>query len=64
MKRQRLIRHLQEHHCQIMKEGGDHTWVQNQITGRRSFVPRHREIKPNVVHDICKQLGIPSPHEK
>jgi mRNA interferase HicA len=64
MKRQWLLRHLRDNHCLIVKEGGEHTWVQNQFTGRKSFVPRHREIKPAVLRVICRQLGIPIPREK
>lgn len=64
MKRQRLFRHLREHDCHFEHEGGDHTRVINQATGQRSFVPRHREIKPGMVHQICKDLGIPTPAEK
>jgi mRNA interferase HicA len=64
MKRLRLLRHLRENGCEVVKEGGGHTWVRNEATGERSFVPRHREIKSRLVREICKQLGIPAPPEK
>jgi mRNA interferase HicA len=63
MKRRRLLRHLADHGCVVVKEGGEHTWVRNNTTQSRSVVPRHREIKPGTVRAICKQLGIPAPAE-
>jgi predicted RNA binding protein YcfA (HicA-like mRNA interferase family) len=33
----------------------------NTATGDRSVVPRHTEIKPDLVRKICKDLGIPAP---
>lgn len=64
MKRQRLMRHLREHNCAFVREGGNHTWVVNLLTGQKSFVPRHREIKPGLVRQICKELAIAPPAEK
>ncbi len=52
MKRQRLLRHLRKHDCGFEREGGNHTWVRNRSTGQRSFVPRHRAIKPSLVRQI------------
>jgi hypothetical protein len=54
MKRRRLLRHLREHDCHYVREGGEHTWVQNRGTGAKSFVPRHSEIKPGLVRQICR----------
>ena len=64
MKRQRLLRHLREQGCTVVREGGDHTHVMNPANRRLSSVPRHREIKPNTVRTICKQLDIPVPAER
>ena len=64
MKRKQLLKHLSAHDCVVVKEGSEHTWVQNTATKQKSFVPRHREIKPGTVRAICKQLGIPTPAEK
>lgn len=64
MKRQKLLRHLGEKNCMVVKEGKAHTCVQNRTTGSKSFVPRHREIKPSLVREICRQLGIAAPSEK
>jgi hypothetical protein len=64
MKRQKLLRHLKDHACEVVKEGKRHTWVQNLQNGNKSFVPRHSEIGPGLVREICQQLGIPAPKEK
>ena len=44
MKRRDLIRHLEEHECEWLREGGNHTVYVNRRTQRTSSVPRHREI--------------------
>jgi hypothetical protein len=64
MKRRKLLQHLGSCGCAVEREGKRHTWVQNSATGARSFVPRHPEIKPSLVREICKQLGISPPGEK
>lgn len=64
MKRQKLLDHLRQHGCQVVGEGARHTRVVNPANGRRSFVPRHREIGPGLIREICKQLAVPVPVEK
>jgi mRNA interferase HicA len=64
VKRRRLLQHLVQNGCEILDEGGNHTRVRNRLNGLRSFVPRHREIKPNLVQAICKQLNIAVPAER
>lgn len=64
MKRQKLLAHLRQYGCQVIGEGARHTRVLNTANGRRSVVPRHREIGPGLVQDICKQLNVPTPAEK
>lgn len=64
MKRQRLLRYLREHGCEIFAEGRRHTRVRNLANGQTSVVSRSREIRAVVVQDICKQLGVPAPSEK
>jgi mRNA interferase HicA len=60
LKRRELERHLREHGCRLIDQGGRHTrWV--GPTGRRSAVPRHREIDFGLARAICKQVGIPPP---
>ena len=61
MKRKDLLRHLRQHGCVLVREGGEHSIWQNPSTGRRSSVPRHREIVDYTAQQICKQLGLPRP---
>ncbi len=44
-----------------MREGGRHSWYINQSLGKRSSVPRHSEIKDELVRKICRNLGIDAP---
>ncbi len=64
MKRRQLLRFLSQHGCEILGEGSRHTRVRNTRNGFRSVVPRHREIKANMVHTICRQLDVPTPPER
>ena len=44
MKRRELLRHLQQHGCSLLREGGRHSWWINPVKKRRSAIPRHTEI--------------------
>lgn len=59
MKRGDLLRHLREHGCELLREGGRHSWWYNRTQNRRSAVPRHNEISDFLARKICKDLGIP-----
>jgi len=61
MKRQEFVRHLLQHGCVLVREGRSHTIFENPANGRRSPVPRHREIPEPLVRAICKQLDVPPP---
>ena len=61
MKLRDVVRHLEEHGCQFLREGGSHTIYVNRDKGKSSAVPRHREIKDFLVKKICKDLEIPIP---
>ena len=41
MKRRDLIRHLEEHGCEFLREGGNHTIYINRVTKKATTVPRH-----------------------
>jgi predicted RNA binding protein YcfA (HicA-like mRNA interferase family) len=64
MKRRRLLQHLQKHGCTVLREGGAHTLVVNPANGRRTSLPRHREIDTNTARAICEQLDVPAPPER
>lgn len=44
-----------------MREGGNHSIFQNQQNKKISSVPRHKEIKSNLIKKICKDLEIDFP---
>ena len=58
MKRQALIRHLQRHDCELLREGGRHSIYVNPTNSQISAIPRHREINDFLVRKICRDLGI------
>lgn len=61
MKRRDLIRFLESHGCELLREGGRHSWWHNPSQNRRSAVPRHREINDHLARKICKDLGVGDP---
>ena len=61
MKRLDLIRHLEAHGCQFLREGGNHTVYVNRSTRKSATIPRHREINELLARKICKDLGVPAP---
>jgi len=63
MKRIDLIRHLERHGCEFLREGGNHTVYVNRKTRRASSVPRHREVNEFLSRKICDDLLIPRPSD-
>ena len=61
MKRRKLIRHLETHGCELLREGGNHTIYVNRTVQKSSAVPRHLEINDFLVRKICRDLQIPKP---
>ena len=61
MKRRDLLAHLLAHGCQLLREGGRHSWCHHTVSGKRSAVPRHSEINNHLARKICRDLGIPEP---
>jgi len=61
MKRNDFLKHLKTHNCNLIREGGNHSWFINPITGNHTAVPRHTELSNLLCKIICKQLEIPSP---
>ncbi|MBT3879203.1 MAG: type II toxin-antitoxin system HicA family toxin [Candidatus Scalindua sp.] len=60
MKCNALIKYMKSNGCELVREGGRHSWWINPGMNKRSAVPRHTEIKDNLVRKICKDLGIKS----
>jgi len=61
MKRSDLLKHLRTHGCELLREGGRHSWWNQSSSNKRSAVPRHREINNHLAQKICRDLGIPEP---
>lgn len=61
MKRHDLIRHLEQHGCTLLREGGNHSVYVNPANRQVTAVPRHREINDFLVKKICRDLGIEAP---
>ena len=58
MKRINLLRHLRRQGCDLVREGGRHSWWRNDRGDRRSAIPRHREIDNILAKKICRDLGV------
>ena len=56
MKRNDLIRKLEEAGCVFIRHGGKHDWYRNPKTGVSQPVPRHREIKEFLAAHIMRKL--------
>jgi len=61
VKRIDLIRHLEQHGCELHRQGGNHTVYLNRKERLSSTVPRHREINNFLARKICDDLRIPRP---
>ncbi len=54
-----LARHLRSHDCALLREGASHSvWI-NRGNGRRTTLPRHRELPRTTAKAICAQLDVP-----
>ena len=61
MKRRDLIRHLEHHGCELLREGGNHSIYVNRKASRTSSVPRHNEINNDLARKICRDLEVMLP---
>jgi hypothetical protein len=61
VKRRDLISHLLAEGCVLDREGSKHSWWENPKNGRRSSVPRHREVRDFLAKKICNDLENPGP---
>ena len=58
MKRRNLIRHLESHGCEYLREGSNHTVYVNRSAQKSSAIPRHREINDFLARKICRDLQV------
>jgi len=61
MKRLNLIRHLERHGCELLREGRKHSVYVNRAAQKTTAVPRHQQINDYLVRKICRDLQIPEP---
>jgi predicted RNA binding protein YcfA (HicA-like mRNA interferase family) len=61
VKRVDLIRHLQQHGCRLLREGGRHSIYVNPVRRKSAAVPRHSEISDYLARRICRDLEISNP---
>ena len=61
MKRRDLLRHLERHGCELLREGANHTVYVNRLSSKVATVPRHREINEFLARRICRDLDVPEP---
>jgi predicted RNA binding protein YcfA (HicA-like mRNA interferase family) len=59
MKRRDLVRHLEAHGCELLREGARHSVFVNRAKGKSSTVPRHAEVNDFTARKICRDLEIP-----
>jgi predicted RNA binding protein YcfA (HicA-like mRNA interferase family) len=55
------IRHLEQHGCEFLRQGSNHTMYVNRKARRSSAVPRHRELNDFLARNICDDLLIQRP---
>lgn len=56
MKREDLIKKIEQMGCVLIRHGGKHDWHQNPNTKVSQPVPRHREITDSLAKHIIKML--------
>ena len=61
MKRRALVRHLEEHGCELLREGANHSIFVNRAARKTSAVPRHTEINDELAKKICRDLAVSIP---
>lgn len=63
MKRRDLLRHLERHGCELLREGGNHSVYVNRGRSKSSTIPRHQEINNFLARKICRDLEVPEPEK-
>ena len=58
MKTKELLQYLRGQVCDLLREGGKHSWWHNPALNKRSAIPRHSEIVDILAKKICKDLGV------
>jgi predicted RNA binding protein YcfA (HicA-like mRNA interferase family) len=61
VKRVDLVRHLERHGCELLREDGNHSVYVNRAARKTSAVPGHREPNEFLARKICRDLQVPEP---
>lgn len=61
MKTTNFIKFLNKQNCLLIREGSNLSIFQNQGNKKITSVPRHKEIKNNLVRKICRDPDISIP---
>lgn len=64
MKLSDLEKHLRRNGCRLGREGARHSIWTNDEKQKIAAVPRHHEIPPGTVRQICKALEVQVPKQK
>ena len=56
MKRNALLKYLSAQGCELIREGGRHSWWLNPAMNKRSSIPRHTEIEDELAKKYAKTL--------
>jgi mRNA interferase HicA len=61
LKRRDLVRHLEAHGWELLRDGANHSVYVNRAARKTSTVPRHREINELLARKIWRDLEVPEP---
>lgn len=56
-----LVKHLQQHGCQLLREGARYSIYWDPANSRTPTVPRHTEVDNLLARKICRDFDIPPP---
>jgi predicted RNA binding protein YcfA (HicA-like mRNA interferase family) len=59
VKKLKLVKYLESHNCHLHRNGSKHDIFKNNLTGKKTTVPRHPQLDKFLCDLICKQLEIP-----
>ena len=58
VKRNHFIKHPEENNCHLHRHGSKHDIFQNNLTKKKTTLPRHPKLDKNLCDLICKQLEV------
>jgi mRNA interferase HicA len=58
VKRTALFIYLRSQGCDLLREGGSHSYWWNPGQNKRSSIPGHAAIKDILAMKICRDLGV------